>query len=236
MALPKLDTPRYEMIVPSTGNKVVYRPYLVKEEKILMLAMESNDQGQMIRALKDVIRSCTEDTLDTETLALFDLEYIILKLRGKSVGETTEVGLSCKSCEARNDVPVDLESVKVDVPPKSKRKIKLTDKIGIMMKYPSVNTVIDADMSADNMSVDKVFDVIVSCIDSIYSNDEIFDASEQSAEELKEFLESLNTEQFSKVKKFIEEMPTATMTIDFVCGKCSEQNTQEVRGLGNFFG
>lgn len=236
MALPKLDTPRYEMVVPSTGKKVVYRPYLVKEEKILMLAMESNDQKQMIRALKDVIRSCTEDAIDTESLALFDIEYIILKLRGKSVGETTEVGLACKSCETKNDVPVNLEAVKVDVPPKSKRKIKLTNNVGITMKYPSVNTITDTGISEENVSVDKVFDIIISCIESIYSNDEIFDASEQTNEELRDFLESLNTDQFSKVKKFIEEIPTASLDVDFVCGKCSEHNHYEVRGLANFFG
>lgn len=236
MALPKLDTPRYEMTIPSSGKKVTYRPYLVKEEKILMLAMESQDQGQMIRALKDVIKSCTEGSADVESLALFDVEYIILKLRGKSVGETTEVGLNCSSCNVKNDVPVNLEAIKVDVPPKTKRKIKLTDKVGIMMKYPSVNDVMSADLTEDNMTVDKVFDVIISCIDSIYSNDEVFDASEQTHEELKEFLESLNTEQFNKVKKFIEEMPTASLTVEYTCGGCGAYNHIDVRGLANFFG
>jgi len=236
MALPKLDTPRYEMTIPSTGKKVVYRPYLVKEEKILMLAMESQDQKQMVRALKDVINSCTEGMADVESLALFDIEYIILQLRGKSVGESTEVGLDCKSCGTKNDVIVELDKVTVNVPSKTTRKIKLTDNVGIQMKYPSVNSIMNSDLSEENMTIDKMFDLIVDCIDSIYTNEEIFDASEQTKDELKDFLESLSSEQFAKVKKFIEEMPVASLPIDFVCGKCGEHNHFDVKGLANFFG
>jgi len=236
MALPKLDTPKYEMTIPSSGKKAVYRPYLVKEEKVLMLAMESNDQKQMIRALKDVIKSCTEDTVDVESLALFDIEYIILQLRGKSVGETTEIGLNCKSCDTKNDVSVNLENITVNVPDKSKRKIQLTDNVGIMMKYPSVNSVVESDFNEENMTIDKIFDVIINCIDSIYSDNEIFDAKEQTKSELKDFLESLNSEQFSKIKKFIEAIPTASLPVEFTCKNCGEHNEIDIKGLANFFG
>lgn len=234
MALPKLDSPRYEMKVPSTGKKAVYRPYLVKEEKVLMLAMESNDNKQMIRALKDVITSCTEGTIDSESLTMFDLEYVFMQLRSKSVGETTEARISCKSCEEKNSLNIDLAKIRVDVPKESERKIKLTDNVGIIMKYPTVNDIMDVELT-DDASVDKMFDLIEKCIGAIFSGDEIFDAKDQSKAELKEFIESLNSEQFNKIKAFVENMPAAKVDIEFDCIKCKEHNKIEVKGLANFF-
>jgi len=234
MALPKLDTPRYEMKVPSTGKKVVYRPYLVKEEKILMLALESSDETQMIRAIKDVISSCTEQGVDVEKMTMFDLEYIFMRLRGKSVGETTDVSIKCKSCETKNDTKVNLDSVVVNVPKESARKIKLTDAVGVIMKYPSVNEMLEI-QSSDETEVNKLFDVIAACIDSVYSGDEIFDSGSQSAKEMKEFIESLNSNQFNKLKDFIQDMPAATIAVDFTCSSCNVHNQFDVKGLANFF-
>lgn len=234
MAFPKLDTPRYEMKVPSTGKKVVYRPYLVKEEKVLMLALESSDETQMIRAIKDVISSCTEQGVDVEKMTMFDLEYIFMRLRGKSVGETTDVSIKCKSCETKNDTKVNLESVVVNVPKESARKIKLTDAVGVIMKYPSVNEMLEIQSSSAS-EVDKLFDVIAVCIDSVYSGDEIFDSGSQSAKEMKDFIESLSSDQFNKVKDFIQDMPAATIAVDFTCSSCSTHNQFDVKGLANFF-
>jgi len=234
MALPKLDTPRYEMKIPSTAKKVVYRPYLVKEEKILMLAMESNDQKQMVRALKDVVNSCTEGLINVDELTMFDLEYVFMQLRSKSSGETTEVNVKCKSCETKNSVNVNLSKVDVKVPKTAELKIKLTDKVGVVMKYPSVNDMINVQDSNDN-EVNKVFTIIAKAIDSIYSGDEIFDAKEQSIDELKDFIDSLNTEQFNKIKNFIENMPSAGTMISFECSNCSTHNDVEIKGLANFF-
>ena len=235
MALPKLDAPRYEMIIPSTSEKVVYRPYLVKEEKVLMIAMESQDEKQMVRAIKDVISSCTVGAVDVNQLAMFDLEYIFTQLRSKSAGETTEVSLPCEKCETRNDVAIDLSQIKVVGIDKTKHKIKLNDDYVLMMKYPTVNQLIDAETSKKG-DVDKMFDLLAEVIDSLHTSDEVFDMKEQSKQEVKEFIESLNTEQFNKIRKFIEESPTAQLTATFDCSNCGEHNELEVKGLGNFFG
>jgi len=236
MALPKLDTPTYKLRVPSTGAEVSYRPYLVKEEKILMMAMESNDTEQMMRAVKDVIRSCTSDSIDVNTLAMFDIEYIFTQLRAKSVGETSTIKVNCKSCDSSNEVDVNLEEVRVDVPESDTHTIPLTDTVGVSLRYPSVDAMLKAQADESKSDVDRVFDLIVACIDSIYSDDEIFDAKEQSSKELKEFIESLNTQQFNKVREFIETIPSASIDVEFMCMSCSEHNSFEVKGLGNFFG
>ena len=236
MALPKLNSPTYELKIPSTGDTVSYRPYLVKEEKILMMAMESNDTEQMMRAVKDVIRSCTTDSVDVNTLAMFDIEYIFTQLRAKSVGETSTISVKCKSCGSSNDVDVNMQEVYVDVPESTVHTIPLTDTVGVSLKYPSVNAMVKAQSSDTKSEVDRVFDLIVACVDSIYSDDEIFDAKEQSEKELKEFIESLNTQQFNEVRDFIESIPSAAIKVEFMCMSCSEHNSFEVKGLGNFFG
>jgi len=236
MALPKLNSPTYELKIPSTGDTVSYRPYLVKEEKILMMAMESNDTEQMMRAVKDVIRSCTTDSVDVNTLAMFDIEYIFTQLRAKSVGETSTISVKCKSCGSSNDVDVNMQEVYVDVPESTVHTIPLTDTVGVSLKYPSVNAMVKAQASETKSEVDRVFDLIVACVDSIYSDDEVFDAKEQSEKELKEFIESLNTQQFNQVRDFIESIPSAAIKVEFMCMSCSEHNSFEVKGLGNFFG
>jgi len=235
MALPKLDAPRYEMKLPSTNQKLVYRPYLVKEEKILMLAMESQDDRQMIRAVKDVITACTEGAIDADKLTMFDMEYMFTQLRSKSVGEKTTVGVKCGSCGVKNDVDIDLNRVNVTVPNAKTRKVELTKNVGMILKYPSIDDVINA-QSSDLSDVDKTFDVIISCIDSIYSNDEMFDAKEQTKKELKDFIDSLSSDQFNKVKAFVENMPSAKIAVSFDCIKCSHHNEFDVKGIANFFG
>lgn len=242
MALPRLNAPTYEMTVPSTGERISYRPYLVKEEKILMLAMESNDTNQMVKAIKQVIHACTEGALDVEKMTMFDLEYAFVQLRSKSVGESTKIGVKCESCETKNDVDVDLTDVSVDMNrDENSSIISLTDSVGVRMRYPSVNTVMRAQSQSEKQGstaseVENVFDLIVACIDSIFSEDQIFDASEQSKQELHEFIESLNTEQFSKMRDFIESMPSASIGVNFKCVSCGAQNEFDVKGVANFFG
>lgn len=235
MALPRIDAPRYEMIIPSTKEKVIYRPYLVKEEKVLMIAMESQDEKQMVRAIKDVITACTEGAVDADKLAMFDLEYVFTQLRSKSAGETTEVSLPCQECETRNDVTIDLSQIKVVGIDKNKHKIKLNDDYVLMMKYPTVNQLVAAETSKKS-DVEKMFDLLADVVDSLHTNDEVFDMKEQTKEEVKEFIESLNSEQFNKIKTFIEESPSAQLTATFDCTKCGHHNELEVKGLGNFFG
>lgn len=237
MPLPKIDTPRYEMTIPSTGEKAPYRPYLVKEEKILMMAIESNDDRQMIRAVKDVISGCVEG-VDVSSLSMFDLEYIFLMLRSKSVGETATVGLKCSECDVKNDIDINLEEVRVDAPEGSESKIiPLTDAISVRMKYPSVDSLMNANHTnvSENPSIDALFDMLISCIDKIYSGDEVYDAGQQSKDELREFIESLSTKQFSEMQSFIQNAPTAAIDVEFKCAGCGADNNINVRGLGNFF-
>ena len=235
MALPRLDSPKYDLTIPSTGEKVKFRPYLVKEEKILMMAIESEDTRQMMTAVKDVIRSCTEDAIDIDKLAMFDLEYVFTQLRSKSVGEVSTISVKCKECESKNDVDVDLTKVRVDVPKEKNKTIMLTDSIGVSLRYPSVDTLLNAQADDQKSDVDRVFDVIISSIDSIYSNDTVYDASEQPYDELKEFVESLNTNQFNDIREFIENIPTAAIGVEFKCISCGHDNAFDVKGLGNFF-
>ena len=243
MALPKINSPKYEMVLPSTNDRIQFRPYLVKEEKILMMAMESNDTNQMVRAIKEVISACTEGAVEVDQMTMFDLEYAFVQLRSKSVGESTTIGVKCESCEVKNDVEVDLSEVSVDIDPDSDKSsiIKLTDSIGVKMKYPSVDSVMEAQNSAPQngtavSEVQNVFNLLIRCIDSIYSDDEIFDASEQTHAELLEFIESLNTEQFGRIREFIEGMPSASLNVDFKCVNCGTQNNFDVQGIANFFG
>jgi len=235
MALPKIDTPRYEMKLPSTNKKVVYRPYLVKEEKILMLAMESGDDQQMIRAVKDVVTACTDGAVDVNTMTMFDMEYVFIQLRSKSVGEKTTVGVTCASCSTKNDIDIDLTNVRVEVPPAKSRKIDITKNVGVVLKYPSLDDIMNI-QTGDGSEVDKTFDVIISCIDSIYSGDEMFDAKSQTKKELKEFIEALSANQFNSMKSFVETMPSAKVAVSFDCNKCQHHNEFDVKGIANFFG
>ena len=235
MALPKINAPRYDLVLPSTGQKVSYRPYLVKEEKIIMMAAESADEGQMVRAVKDVIASCTDNGVDTNNITMFDLEYVFIQLRAKSVGESTTIKARCGECSEMNDVEVDLSNTRVDMPKDAQKGVtkQLTDDISVVLKYPNVDTVVSATEKATD--VDAAFNLIASCMDAIYQGDSVYDVSTASREEIVEFIESLNTQQFGQLQEFVESMPSAKMDIQFKCTHCSHDNTTEIRGLANFF-
>jgi len=201
-----------------------------------MMAMESDDTNQMIRAVKDVIVSCIEtEGFDVENLALFDIEYIFTQLRAKSVGESTTVGVKCRECEVKNEVDVNLEDVHVDVPDNDDKTIRLTDSIGVTLRYPSVSAMVKAQGNANKSDVERIFDLIVACIDSIHTQEEVFDAADQSEKELKDFIESLSTKQFNEFRQFAETIPAASIDLSFKCVSCGHDNSFEVKGLGNFF-
>ena len=236
MSLPKLNAPTYELKIPSTGKMISYRPYLVKEEKILMLAMESNDDRQMIRAIKDVISACTSDAADTSNITMFDMEYIFTQLRSKSVGESVQVSMNCSECNTSNEIQINLEDVSVKSDESITDTIELTDTIGVRMKYPSVDAVLSSRIDSESNNVDKIFSLLVECVDSIYSGEEIFDAASQSREELNGFIESLNAEQFARIRKFVENIPATVLDVTFKCSNCEHKNETSLRGLSNFFG
>lgn len=233
MALPKLNTPKYTMTIPSTGLSVEYRPYLVREEKLLMIAMESEDENQMLGAVKDIIRECTFNQVNIDNLSTFDIEYMFIKLRAKSVGESSEIGIKCQSCEHLNKHKINLDD-EVKVSKGQDKKIQLTEDTGVIMKYVSMTDYMDV-VNSERSKIEKLFDLMAKGIDSVYSGDEVFDASEQTHDELVDFLESLNSEQYIKIRSFIENSPQACADVHFACEKCGSENEIELKGLKNFF-
>lgn len=234
MALPTLNAAKYRTVIPSLGKEVEYRPYLVKEEKILMIAMESKDQGQILRALKDVIKACVFDDIDVNKLAMFDLEALFLKLRGKSVGETTEIKIKCSHCEVENDQLINFEEINMPVVVKQNNAIALTDDVGVTLGYPSVGGLEKQDQNVSQ--VDQAMNMIVECIESIYDATNVYSAKDEGIKAVKEFVDSLNSAQFKKLTAYFEEMPSVTYDMKFNCISCGKENEMELRGFDNFFG
>ena len=237
MPLPTISVPKYELKLPSNGQKVKYRPYLVKEEKILMIALESQDQMQILAAVKETIAACANGAIDPDKLAVFDLEYMFLKLRAKSVGEISNLNLKCVKCDKLSKVSINLEEIQVDVSALPKNTIKLTDKIGVVMTWPKVALVselVKADPSA-NEKQSLAFDMILGCIESVYDEKGVYLAADQTKDELNTFIESLNQNQFAKIQNFIEATPKLQHQVNFACEHCKENNELLLKGLQNFF-
>ena len=236
MALPKLTTPTFELEIPSTDEKVKYRPFLVKEEKILLMAMESGENKDIVQAVKDIVTECTFGKLKLGNMPMFDVEYLFLNIRAKSVGEISKLNLLCpddKKTYAK--VEVDLNKVQVQVGDDHTNKIELTDYMGIIMTYPTIDSLNDvggADINASNM-----LDVISSCVLQIYDKkgEEVFDAKDQTKQELIEFVEQLNTKQFEEVQKFFDTMPKLRHTIEVENPKTKVKSEIVLQGLNDFF-
>ena len=236
MALPRLESIKYTLTIPSTQEEIEYRPYLVKEEKILMVALETQDQKQMMIGLRDVILSCTEGRVNVEKLPLFDMEYIFLKIRSKSVGEVSKIGIKCNKCDSTNKVEIDLESVEVNGKVEREHKIELTADIGMMLKYPLVGA-IKKQMTGSNKKSDNdnAMATVIASIDYIYDKDSMYSASDETTKNLVEFIDSLTSEQFLKITKFFENMPKLEHNIKFKCQDCKKNNDIHVEGLQSFF-
>ena len=239
MPLPTISTPTYELTLPSSNRKIKYSPFLVKEEKILILAMESQDTKQIARAVKDVISKCIlSKGIKVERLSTFDIEYLFLNIRGKSVGEQIEVMVTCPDDE-KTQVPmsINIDSIKVQKDDDHSIDIKLDDVYTLRMKYPSLTEFIKNNFSAiDEMSVDDTFDLIASCIDQVYSEEESWASEECTKKELTTFVESLNSNQFKKVEKFFETMPKLSHTVKVTNPNTNVESEIKIEGLQNFFG
>ena len=237
MALPKLNTPTYELEVPSTDEKLKYRPFLVKEEKILMIAMESKDSSQIVNAVKDIVTACTFEKLDIANLPMFDVEYIFLNIRSKSVGEVSKLKILCPDDKKTYvDVELDLTEVEVQVDDNHTNKIELTDDMGMIMTYPTIDSFTDSGIQTINAN--NMLDVIGSCVLQIYENngEKVYQAKDQTKKELTEFIESMNTEQFKKVQLFFDTMPKLKHTIKVKNPKTKKTNDVTLTGLNDFFG
>ena len=238
MHLPKIATPIYELEIPSLKKKIRYRPFLVKEEKILIIALESEDSKQIANAVKNVISNCIlSKGIKVEDLATFDIEYLFLNIRGKSVGETVDVLITCPD-DGTTQVPtsINLDEINVEVDPEHSRDIKLDDSLTLRMRYPSMTEFIKNNFdSGESVSVDDTFDLIVSCIDQIYSEEESWTASDSTKKELLEFVEQLSSKQFKQVEKFFETMPKLSHTIKIKNPNTKVESDVVLEGLSAFF-
>ena len=239
MPLPKIATPTYELVLPSSDRKIKFRPFLVKEEKILILAMESQDTKQIANAVKNVISQCILTRgIKVEKLSTFDIEYLFLNIRGKSVGEEIEVMVTCPD-DGKTQVPalINIDSIKIQRNDEHEKDIVLDDQYTLRMKYPSLNEFIKNNFaSAEEMNVDDTFDLVASCIEQVYSEEESWSSSDCTKKELKEFLEQLDSKQFKMVEKFFETMPKLSHTVTVMNPNTNIECKIVLEGLQNFFG
>jgi len=237
MALPKLEVPIYELTVPSTDEKIKYRPFLIKEEKILLIAMESGANEDVIQAVKQIVSECTFNTLKLGNMPMFDVEYIFLQIRSKSVGEVSKLKILCRDDgETYANVEVDLTEIEVQVNDDHTNKIELTDEMGVIMKYPTIDSFSTAGIS--DITPENMLDVIVACIDKIYDKkgEEVYDSKDSSKKELMDFVEGMNTTQFQDVQAFFDSMPKLRHEITVVNPKTKKENIVALSGLNDFFG
>jgi rubrerythrin len=237
MALPMNNTPTYTLVLPSTGKEVKYRPFLIKEEKTLLLAHQSEDPKVMVESLKGVIKSCLKDDTDVESFATFDIEYVFTQIRAKSVGEIAELMIKCDTCtdeKAVAKVNVDLTKVEVKKSADHTNKIQLFGDVGVLMKYPTIDLIKKLE-NIDNANLDEAFNIIIECIDAVYDSSQVYHAKEQSREELLQFLNNLSSDQFAKVQKFFETMPKMSQAVDYKCPVCGTEHHKVLEGLNSFF-
>ena len=236
MALPKIDTPTYELTLPSHDAKVKFRPFLVKEEKILLMALESQNNDEIYQATKQIVESCTFNTLKVDELPTFDLEYIFLQIRAKSVGEVSKFKVLCPDDKKTYaNVEVDLSKVNVEVDDKHTNKIIVDEnrKLGVVLKYPTMNVLKSGTM--ENATVEQIFDVLADCVDHIYEGDKIYPSKDSTPQEIKEFFEGLSQESFNKIKLFFDTMPRLRQEIEVTNPVTNVKSKVVLSGLNDFF-
>jgi len=238
MPLPKISTPTYELELPSTGETIQYRPFLVKEEKLLVIALESEDTKQITTAIKTVIKSCIlTKNIKVESLPTFDIEYLFLNIRGKSVGEELEVNIICPDDgETQVPVKINLDDIKVQKNDEHSNRIKLDDSIMMEMKYPSLDQFIKSNFDFGNKNaMDQSFELIASCIDKIFTEEEVWTAADVTKKEMADFLESMNSSQFKDIERFFETMPKLSHTIKVTNPVTEVESEVVLEGLASFF-
>jgi len=239
MPLPKINTPTYELVIPSSKKKVKYRPFLVREEKILVMALESEDMTQITNAVVDTITNCIQTRgVKVSDLSTFDIEYIFLNIRSKSVGETIEVNITCPDDgETQAQVSIDVDDIKIQTDKKHTNIINLDDNLKMRLKYPALEQFIESNFeyNTDESEVDKSLDMIISCVDIIYNEEESWAASDSSKKEMKEFIEQMNTKQFKEIETFFATMPKLSHKIKVKNPKTGVVNDVILEGLASFF-
>ena len=238
MPLPTIATPTYELELPSTGKKIKYRPFLVKEEKLLVLALETESTKDISTAIKTVLKNCIQTRgVKVENLPTFDIEYLFLNIRGKSVGEEVEVNLIAPDDEV-TEVPVtiNIDDIKIQKSEDHNKKVKLDDTLMMEMKYPSLDQFIQSNFDfGDEVSMDQSFDLIASCIDKIYNEEEVWSTADCTKKEVKDFLEQMNSLQFKEIESFFDSMPKLSHSVTFTNPKTKVESTVVLEGLSSFF-
>lgn len=230
MALPSIATPEFVTKIPSTGEKIKYRPFLVKEEKILLMAMEGNDQKEIELAIKKILTNCILQDIDVNKLAMFDMEYLFLQLRGKSVGEVIDLAVTHLDgeCQHRTDIQVNIDDIQIQNLDQEK-KIILTDDVGVMMKYPTMQEA----MSVDGDNTEAVFEILSKSVDYVFDAENVY--SDFTEAEIVEWINGLNQTQFQKVLNFFENMPKLSYDVSWKCKECGQDDTITLEGIQSFF-
>ena len=230
MALPSLSTPEFQTVIPSTGETISYRPFLVKEEKILLMAMEGNDQKEIEIAIKKILSNCILQDIDVNKLAMFDMEYLFLQLRGKSVGEVIDLSVTHidSECKHRTDIKVNIDDIKVQNINQEK-KVMLTDDVGVMMKYPTMQEA----MGVSGENTEAVFEILSKSVDYVFDAENVY--SDFTEAEIVEWINGLNQTQFQKILAFFESMPKLSHEVSWKCKECKEEDTITLEGIQSFF-
>jgi len=229
MALPKLETPTYRLKIPSTGKSVNYRPFLVKEEKLLMMAKEGGDTSQMVDTLKNLVSACIEDDIDVSSLTTYDIEYIFLMLRAKSVGEEVEILVTCEHCGASKPMTLVIDKdIKLHMGETVESKIALTSDVGVILKHPTVDAI-------SKINTEDSMEVLVSCIESIYDSTTVHNVKDYPKKEVLDFVGALNMKELQKLQNYFDNMPKVKCDLTYICDECGEENRLVIEGLSNFF-
>ena len=236
MSLPKINAPEYRLNVPSSDEEIRYRPFLVKEEKLLLIAQETGDDAAIYDSVKNLVETCCFWSVDFTKIPLFDLEYIFLNIRAKSVGEVVELEVTCPDDEeTKVKVEVDLTKIEVHMDEKHDARIQLTDDIGLLMSYPHLGSLAGIGSDETGVQMENLFSMIYDCMYQVWQGDEVFDAMDYSQKEKKEFIESLNHEQFEKIQNFFSTMPTVKHDIKVTYPKTKKKSTITLQGMNSFF-
>lgn len=225
--------PKHQITLPITGTKVEYRPFIVKEEKILLMAAESKDDKTMNAAIKSVVEACTDGKVDIAKLPTTDVEYLFLQLRSNSIGETVKPMVKCEKCETPNEVTINLKEITPVMNPEHHKKIHLIGDIHVIMRHPTMHDM--EKVESKGTDIDRALFLIVKCIDKVINGETIYNASEMDTEEVKAFIENLTQNQFNKLLKFVETMPSMQASVKFSCKKCSHENDMVLKGMSSFF-
>ena len=236
MALPKLGYPTYELELPSTGKTVKYRPFLVKEEKVLLLALESEDEKQVTNAVKDLLKNCVISRIKVDQLPSFDLEYLFLKIRAASIGEVVTLNVTClDDNKTQVEAKINIDEVEVTKPEGHDKQIMFDDKTGIIMRYPSMQQFVEREFLQKDMKTDEVYDFIADSIEQIFDDEEVYDSSTTTKKEFRTFVDSLTTKQFEKIQKFYETSPKLSHTFTVVNPNTGKDSEYTIEGLQSFF-